>query len=81
MTVHERVALGRGSPGVVSSHPQTDPVLSAREQKTLGVTLPMTPSLHDFVLTHRPTPTLLYEHGNLKFHVEGLLKRRRQKNQ
>ena len=37
MTVHERVALGRGSLGVVSSHPQTDPVLSAREQKTLGV--------------------------------------------
>ena len=56
MTVHGRVALGRGSPGVVSSHSQTGPVQSARERKTREVAPHLTPSLHAPVATHRPLP-------------------------
>ena len=81
MTVYERVALGPGSLKVASSQSQTDPVPSAREKKTLGVASPLTPSLHEPVPTHRPPPALLDEKGNLQFHVERLLKRRRHKGQ
>ena len=77
MTVHERVALGRGSLGVVSSHPQTDPVQSARERKTRAVTPPLTPRLHAPGPTHRPPRALLNEQGNLQLYVENLLNRRR----
>ena len=81
MTVHERVVLGQGSPEVASSQSQTDPVLSAREQKTLGVASTLTPSLYEPVSIHRPPPALLAEQGNLQFHVERLLKRRLNKGQ
>ena len=81
MTVNERVVLGQGSPGVVSSQLQTDPVPSAREQKTLGVVSPPTTSLHESVPTHRPPPALLDKQGSLHFHVERLLKRLRHKGQ
>ena len=60
---------------------QTDPVPSARAKKTFGVASPLTPSLHEPVPTHRPPPALLDEQGNLQFHVERLLKRRRPKVQ
>ena len=53
MTVHERVVLDQESPEVVSFQPQTDPVQSAHERKTLGVASPLTPSLHE------PVPTRL----------------------
>ena len=79
MTVHERVVLGQVSPGVSFSQSQTDPVQSAREQNTLGVASPLTVSLHEHVPTHRPPLMLLDEQGNLQFHVERLLKRRRHK--
>ena len=80
MTVHERVALGRGSPGFVSSQSQTDPVPSARERKILGVASPLTPSFMS-LCRHSDPPALLDEQGNLQLHVENLLKRRRHKCQ
>ena len=79
MTVHERAALGRGTPGVVFSHPQTDPVQPARERKTREGTSAMTLDLYEPVPTHRPPPALLEEQGNLQVRVERLLKRLRPK--
>ena len=81
MTVNERVVLGQGSPGVASFQSQTFPLQPARERKTRGVASPLTPSLHEPVPTHRPPGALLDEQGNLQFHVERILKRRRHKGQ
>ena len=81
MTVHKRIALGRGSRGVVLSQSQTDPVQSARDQKTSEVAPPLTPSLHAPGPTQRPPPALFDEQEDLQFHVEKILKRRRHKGQ
>ena len=52
-----------------------------RRRETLGGVSTLTSSLHEPAPTHQPPSTLLAEHGNLQFHVERLLKRRRHKGQ